>query len=221
MTQQILIYAGPTLHGTSIDTAADPAIQWAPPVKRDDIEDLLRTDRNPRTLAIVDGTFHDYPSVSHHEIRHALEAGWRIYGLSSMGAIRACEMAHLGMTPFGQVAQRYLQDPDFNDDEVTLVHGTEAPYHPLSEPLIHMREYLDKMLHAGHLTASQVQAVLAEMQPRWYGERTLRTLQVALTRATGQATLTAPLAEALRNFQPYRVKQRDLLAFLHAKSWLT
>ncbi|WP_425300876.1 TfuA-like protein, partial [Nocardia wallacei] len=31
------------------------------------------------------------------EIREALEAGWSVWGLSSMGAIRAAEMRLLGM----------------------------------------------------------------------------------------------------------------------------
>ena len=42
-----------------------------------------------------------------------------------MGAIRAREMAHLGMRGFGRVFERFVAEDDFQDDEVALlvVHG--------------------------------------------------------------------------------------------------
>ena len=217
MTTQIRIFAGPTLFGTGLAELQDPTIEWLPPVKRGDIDKLLESKAAPGTLAIVDGTFHSYPSVSHPEIRHALEAGWVIYGLASMGAIRACEMAHLGMTPFGRVAQHYLDDPDFNDDEVTLVHGVEAPYVPLSEPLIHMRQFLTHMRAQGVMSEAQEMAILERLQPRWYAERTLPELRKALD-AVFDKVPTECLA-GLKDFKPYRVKQADLVEFIRVRPW--
>lgn len=220
MHETITLYAGPTLHGTSIDTQATPGVRWLPPVRRDDIDKLLATRPVPGAIGIVDGTFHAYPSVSHHELRRALEAGWRVFGLCSMGAIRAAEMADHGMTPWGRVARRYLDDPDFNDDEVTLLHGTDEPWVPMSEPLLHMREFLARMRELGALDAARERAVLQALQPRWYAERTLRALREALQTAFDGAPLPGPISAGLADFAPFRVKQHDLLAFLRAQPWL-
>ena len=37
------------------------------------------------------------------EIRSAIQAGWRVIGCSSMGALRALEAAPLGMLGYGMV----------------------------------------------------------------------------------------------------------------------
>ncbi len=217
MINAIKIFAGPTLFGTGLLDQNAPGVEWLPPVRRGDVEQLLTNKTPVGSMAIVDGTFHSYPSVSHHELRHAIEAGWTIYGLSSMGAIRACEMAHLGMRPWGQVAQRYLDDADFNDDEVTLVHGVEAPYVPLSEPLIHMREFLHSLKTRGLVSEAQEAEVLKQLQPRWYAERTIPELRRALEKTL--TTLPTEVLVDLKNFTPYRVKQRDLQDFVRERPW--
>ena len=63
-----------------------------------------------------------------------------MWGLSSMGAIRAREMAHLGMRGYGSVYAPFATEGDFQDDEVALLHEPNAPYRPVSEPLVHLRE---------------------------------------------------------------------------------
>ena len=220
MNEAITLYAGPTLFGTGIDTQATPGVRWLPPARRGDIDKLIAGQPGPGVVGIVDGTFHAYPSVSHHELRRALQAGWRVFGLCSMGAIRAAEMADHGMTPWGRIARRYVDDPDFNDDEVTLLHGTDEPWVPMSEPLLHMREFLARMRELGALGAAHEGAVLDSLQQRWYAERTLRALREALQAALATTTLPPPIEAGLADFAPFRLKQADLLAFLRAQPWL-
>jgi len=195
------------------------SLVWLPPARRGDIAALVSQHSTPGVLALADGTFHSYPSVAHVELRQAIERGWLVYGLCSMGAIRACEMQHMGMRPFGYVARLFCQDPDMADDEVALIHATDAPYLPFSEPMVHLRAYLQDMLAKGFLTLDQHAAITAHVRERWYAERTLNLLRDTLTRLASSASHTA-LFEHLDDFTPYRLKQRDLMAFLQAKPWL-
>lgn len=216
---EIVMFAGPSLHGTGVVPEEHPGVQWLPPARRGDIDRLV-DDRPRGAIALADGTFHSYPSVGHAEIRRALEAGWRIYGLCSMGAIRACEMAHLGMLPWGRVAGMFVEDQDLADDEVALVHGAEAPYMPLSEPLLHIREFLHQMAGSGLLTEEVARAVAARMQQRWYAERTLHRLRDELKQEL-KAELPPGIEGGLKHFQRFRLKQQDLVAFLNDRPWIT
>lgn len=197
----LTLYVGPTAHGLQLPGGIDVR----PPVRRGDLRDLVRAT-GPGTVAIADGTFHAYPSVGHAEIREALDAGWTVWGLCSMGAIRAAEMHHLGMRGFGAVYERYAGCADFDDDEVALVHEEEAPFRPLSEPLIHIREFLLSLELPEH------DRILESLKQRWYAERTLEALR-ELLREAGQPD------RSLAGFDAFRLKRLDLVRFLAERPW--
>lgn len=213
------IFAGPSLFGTGIDADADGEVRWLPPARRGDIEALLTSRTAPGVIGLADGTFHAYPSVSHIELREAMEAGWSVYGLCSMGAIRASEMRHMGMRPWGQVARMFCEIADFADDEVALVHAAVAPYVPLSEPLVHIRRFLLDAFERGWLDRGRCDRILESLRQRWYGERTLASLGQALHAEMGVQQLPAEMARALAAFNAYRIKQADLLSFVVDKPW--
>jgi hypothetical protein len=216
--RKVFVFAGPSLFGSGIDCKSTDLV-WLPPAKRGDIDQLLSTHSEPGVIALADGTFHAYPSVRHIELRDGLDKGWIVFGLCSMGAIRACEMEHLGMRGYGEVARRFREDEDFADDEVALIHGSEEPWAPLSEPLIHIRAYLDDMRDQGLLDARQIGAIIQTMQCRWYGYRTIPELFKAVSVACGGVILGKAL-DGLRNFKRYRVKQRDLKRFVEDRPWV-
>ena len=54
-------------------------------------------------LALIDGLFQSVPAVWHKEILFALELGLRVFGASSMGALRAAELDVFGMVGVGTV----------------------------------------------------------------------------------------------------------------------
>jgi len=209
------LFAGPSLQGIDSQLLCGDSLVLRPPVKRGDIERLVAQSL-PSNLAIVDGVFHAHPAVGHAEILVALGAGWRIWGLSSMGAIRACEMDTLGMTGFGEVYRQFASDPDMSDDEVTLIHQTQEPFLSLSEPLIHIRQFLGRWKTEQIITPAQEQHLLHYLKNMWYGHRTLNCLKEAL--------LALPVAEkqidsALANFSAYRIKSLDLIDFLKLQPW--
>ncbi len=146
-----ILFVGPTFKGlgaAAIDAAQ--AFQIRSPVKRGDVEALAGVE--PGVLVLVDGLFHDALAVGHIEIRNAVERGWQVWGLSSMGAIRAYEMRTLGVRGYGAVYERFYAEEDFQDDEVSLLHASAPDYTPISEPLIHLRAALDAYVSEGMLT---------------------------------------------------------------------
>ncbi|MEU6072827.1 TfuA-like protein [Micromonospora sp. NPDC047074] len=218
-TGKPLLYVGPTAFGVDPALFSRGGVAVLPPIRRGDVHDLVTSGTTPGIIAIVDGTFHSYPSTGHAEIRSALEQGWEVWGLSSMGAIRAREMSTLGMKGFGKVYRRYAETANFDDDEVTLVHAAEAPYQPISEPLIHLREALRQLAAGGRITMTAAEEITGFLKRRWYGERTLRLFKESLVDMGGLSSDEA--SHELRNFDSYRIKTHDLVSFLEVKPWLS
>jgi hypothetical protein len=185
------------------------------PVRRGDIDQLLASRKARGLIVIVDGVFHDTLAVGHAEIREALRRGWRVWGLSSMGAIRAREMAHLGMRGYGSVYQQFAAEGDFQDDEVALLHEPTAPYRPVSEPLVHLRAAAAYLASHGIVTDEGARSAIESLKARWYGERTVRRLAHALRPAARGGS--AALDRELRDFDRFRTKASDLARFLEER----
>ena len=210
------MFVGPTLNGAA-SMAKENGVRLLPPVKRGDVERLVST-RRPGVMAIVDGQFHQCLSVGHAEIRLAIANGWQVWGLSSMGAIRACEMRHMGMRGYGEVYEWFCRDDEFRDDEVALTHGPTAPYIALSEPLIHIRVWLRELVQKRLLTAVQEKRLVKELMSMWFGER-------ALSRVRAMVLAMIPhhakeVEETLAGFDRFRLKSRDLSDFLREQPWI-
>jgi hypothetical protein len=217
MNHGIHVFAGPTKSGLRPSLHVDDRVIWHPPVRRNDIQ-RLATSTAPATLAIVDGVFHGYPAVGHREIREAIAAGWRVWGLSSMGAIRAFEMRALGMRGFGCVYERFLGADDFRDDEVALLHLPEPPYTAITEPLVHIRACFESAQNGGLADAAAAASALAVLSDQWYGYRTLALAESAL----GAAWRGTPreLHEWMADFARFRLKTIDLEHFLTTAPWV-
>jgi hypothetical protein len=211
-----IVYAGPSRAGsTRLPDDGLPGVEWRPPICFGDLEQLVQ-EFPPATVAIVDGVFHHRLPVSHREILRALEGGWEVWGLSSMGAIRACELRAMGMRGFGRVYERFVVD-ELRDDEVALLHEAEPPYRLLTEPLIHLRCATEELVRTGQLHPSRADDVLGELGALWFGDRTLARYARTVSRV--EPRLEGLLREQVRNFQPYRLKTLDLERFIHTRPW--
>jgi hypothetical protein len=211
----VTIFVGPTLSARARPLLR--GLRQRPPVKRRDVEKLVARARTPGVIVLVDGVFHDTLSVGHAEIRSALEGGWKVWGLSSMGAIRAREMGALGMKGYGEVFGRFCDDGDFQDDEVALLHEPSPPWRAASEPLVHLRAAIDHLVARGVVSAQDGADVVRAFKARWYGDRTVRAAVAALAaRAAGGAE--AVLRE-LGDFERFRTKTRDLERFIVDRAW--
>jgi hypothetical protein len=218
---RVIMFAGPTLTRALLIAPELPLddIVVLPPVKRGDVPRVVQSAAEPGVLVIVDGYFHlANLAVGHLELRLALQSGWQVHGIASMGAIRAAEMHQMGVRGYGEVFERYRDDPDFRDDEVALLHEPNPPYRQGSEPLIHMRMALRDLVARGALTAADETAVLDHLMTLWFGDRSLALFRDLI--AARQPGLKDTLGDWWQGFDRFRIKSLDLIRFVEQKAWL-
>src|SRR5262245_22084371 len=192
--------------GPSLDLATARSIlpaNYYPPVRMGDIYRLLAT--GVRRIVIIDGVFHASVPVWQREILAALKAGIAVVGASSMGALRAAELAPYGMIGCGTVFQWYVQGRIAGDDEVALLHApANQGYRGVSEALVNMRDTLARACQAGILASAACAELLAWLKGLFYGHRTYD----ALFASPPFARLPQPTQQALITF--LRDHRRDL-----------
>ena len=159
MTVRTVVFLGPSLPAARARVIAGAAVALREPARRGDVYRAIRGGAT--RVALIDGYFGAGPSVNHKEILWGLEAGCRIWGGASLGALRAAELHTFGMTGVGLIFERFRSGELDRDDEVALTHApAELAYAPLSEPLIHIRIAVEEAVEAGALAAALGAAVL-------------------------------------------------------------
>jgi len=211
----VTMFVGPSAHSLPAELFTDAGVRRLPPAQRGDVARVAAGLTGPGNIAIVDGRFGDVLAVGHREIRDAVQNGWEVWGLCSMGALRAAEMTACGVRGFGTVYQyvRALEPPD---DELALLHGPGPEYRPVTEALVDIAAMLSRLTADGDLTATQSFDVLDALGSTWFGQRSqaevLRLIQQAGGRPT-QATATS------WRVADHRVKTSDLRRFLQERPW--
>ena len=191
---------------------------YLPPVSQGDVYRVAR--EGPRAIGIIDGFFERVPAVWHKEILWAMSRGIRVFGASSMGALRAAELSAFGMTGVGEIFEAYRDGLLEDDDEVTLVHGdADAGYPAASVAMVDIRATLVSAEEAGVIDATTLDALVAIGKAIFYPDRTYPNL---LARARA-ATVAASELDALDAWLPsgqVSQKRDDALAMLGAmKAW--
>lgn len=211
------LFAGPSLPKPFDKRLGGAPLVVRAPVARGDIRHLADTEP-PGVVIMADGRFHDAMSVGHAELRNALQRGWEIWGVSSIGAIRAFELRNLGMRGSGRVYELFFRVRDFQDDEVAMLHSPDPPYAPGSEPLIHLRVALAFLVRRGFVKRDVARQIARHLKSLWYGDRTL-ALFSQLVREGSQLRAWDEMAAAISPFEKFRVKEKDLAALLTARPW--
>jgi hypothetical protein len=142
---------------------------YLPPVRRGDLASAIAV--RPKIIAIIDGLFFENAAVGHREVLSALRAGIRVIGASSMGALRAAELASFGMEGIGVIFSRYQDGTIESDDEVALICDPETNT-ALSEPLVNIRLTLEKAGRDGIIDGEEFSRLLASSKSRYYPDRT-------------------------------------------------
>lgn len=180
MTRTI-VFVGPTLPADEA-TRLLPRATIAGPVAIGDVLAIALERRRPQRLAIVDGYFERMAAVWHKEILFALERGIEMWGASSMGALRAAELAPYGMIGAGGIYQAFARGELIADDEVAVAHlPAEYGYRAVSDALVNLRDGIAKAPMLG----ARTRAALVELaRARFYRERTWAQL-ISDARAAG------------------------------------
>jgi hypothetical protein len=175
-----VVFCGPTIASAEVAAEMEDADVRGPAA----CGDVLRAcDEGVEGVVIVDGYFEHRLAVWHKEILWALASGIRVYGASSLGALRAVELEAFGMVGVGRVFEWFRDGFLEDDDEVTLVHEpVERGYRPLSEALVNIRATLGGAVDCGVLTPPQGASLVAAAKEIHYPLRSLAAVVDAGTR---------------------------------------
>ncbi|MGV9775240.1 TfuA-like protein [Streptosporangium sp. NPDC003464] len=179
-----VVFAGPSLDRESVPRRQD--IEVLPPIQRGDINALIARDRPPTVIGIVDGRFMQSLSISPKEVLKAIDLGIKVFGSSSMGALRAVECAPYGMEGIGKIFDEYLSGRIDADDEVAMVYSDED-FQPISEPLVNMRFAVAAGLSAGAFEERTGESFLRTAKRLYFPERTVARVLRLLTGEVAEA----------------------------------
>lgn len=171
--REAVVFLGPSLPFAE----ARPLLEanYLPPADRGAVHRVL--SRDPRVIVLLDGVFHGSPSVWQRELLDAMDDGVVVIEAASMGALRAVELAPLGMIGCGQVFRWYRDAVIEGDDEVALLHGdTESGYRALSEPLVNIRATLATAAREGCVSDEQAGELVEYARAMHYPDRCYRRL---------------------------------------------
>ncbi|MGW3142117.1 TfuA-like protein [Streptomyces sp. NPDC001139] len=206
------IFAGPSLSEDLRSSLSEYAV-LLPPVAGGDL--LKLKTKAGDTVGIIDGYFARVPSVRHKEILHLLDAGVIVHGASSMGALRAAELADFGMVGHGRIFRDYYRGLITADDEVAILHGTKSEnYESYTVPLVNVRYALQDAAALGEMEPDVARVALLSGGRLPYAHRTISQL-VSAARESG---LNSQECEVYRKIvkNALNVKQEDAIELLEA-----
>jgi hypothetical protein len=166
---EVVAFVGPSLPDARERPAKLRGVTLLPPSKRGDVWCAL--ERRPRAIALIDGVFEAQPSVWHHELLDAVEQGVRVFGASSMGALRAAELQPFGVVGVGQVF-RWVRDGSADDADVALLHAdAEHGFRALTVPQVTVRFAASQARAKNVITKAEEHALVAASARIFYQER--------------------------------------------------
>lgn len=168
-----VIFIGPTISKTDALSVVDAIC--LPPAAQGDVYRALR--HKPTHIGIIDGYFDGVAAVWHKEILWAMSQGIRVFGASSMGALRASELADFGMVGVGEIYKDFYDGRFEDDDEVAVIHGpAELGYPALCEPMVNIRATLEQAVSDDILTQENATAAVHLAKSMHYRHRTWKAL---------------------------------------------
>ena len=190
LAAEVVVFLGPSL---SPDKAAQIVeADFRPPARRGDIYRAARD--GARIICLIDGVFFQDCSVAHKEVLYALEAGARVLGASSMGALRASELDVYGMEGIGMIYEAYRSGRLVSDDEVALTFDP-ITFAPASEPLVNIRFNLDQAWQKGVIDAAVKERLFFCARALYFPERSYERMLTA-----AQGLVEEKDLQAIRSF---------------------
>ncbi|WP_158789683.1 TfuA-like protein [Granulicella sp. L46] len=166
-----VVFLGPSLPVEEARRLLDA--EFLPPICRGDI---ARLPASIRFIGIIDGEFFQKLAVSPKEIIQALDRGIKVFGSSSMGALRAAETHTFGMVGIGRIFEQFRDGILDADDEVAVAYEP-GTYRALSDPMVNLREALALARIAGVITESQHHELISVIKARYFPHRSWRALE--------------------------------------------
>lgn len=213
---QIITFAGPSLPAIPDSTwnSLLNQVQLRPPAQEGDI--LAAIDNHPHTLVLIDGYYFDgrdhiVAAVKPQELIAAVNAGIRIIGAASMGAIYAAELGQHGVVGVGQVFEWFRDGILQGSDELVILHlPEEFGYQHITVALVEVRYALQQLVNDQLISSTSSQLLIETIKELPFTERSLEIILKIVGKHLDEAT-----SELLRlNLLSNSVKQADTrLAF--------
>lgn len=169
---KIIVYTGLSLPFSEareiLDSHDEVEVIYKRPIKRGDLG--LDLKENPDIIAIIDGVFHQNSAVGHKEILNAINSGVKVFGASSMGALRASELDSLGMTGIGYCYNQYASGAIDSDDDVAVMLDSES-LEALSVPLISMNYVFENAVSENIITSDEKDELSQIAKSTFYPKR--------------------------------------------------
>jgi hypothetical protein len=205
----IVVYTGPSLAAEKAKAILDA--EYRPPIVRGD---LAKLPKGTKVVGIIDGVFFSETAVAHKEIIAVMKKGIKVYGSSSMGALRAAELAEFGMVGVGRVYECYRSGRIVKDDEVAVTFNPVTG-EQITEPLVNVRYQLKAAEDDGILTTKERHDII-EMAGRFFYPD--RTYSYIIGRAVKADIIShekaAGLLEYIRD-KPLNLKAEDAIQLLN------
>jgi hypothetical protein len=187
----VIAFLGPSLPASEARALGAKVLG---PARQGDVWRAL--EQRPRAIALVDGIFESQPSVWHHELLDALDAGVLVFGGASMGALRAAELGFQGMIGVGQIFRWYRDGVCTDDADVAMLHAdAEHGYRPLTLPQVNVRHAAALAVAARVLTRPAARALVEASARIFYQARSWPAV-------LSSAPLAARQRERLRAWLP-------------------
>ena len=194
---ETIVFLGPTLDLATARECLDAT--YLPPVKRGD---LAQVPSDVRVVGMIDGEFHQSLAVSPKEVIALLDRGVRVYGASSVGALRAAETHMEGMIGIGAIFEMYRNGEIDADDEVAVAY-CPSTHRPLSTPLVNIRFALKEAVAQAVIRQSEAEEILRRLKALYFP---FRTYQVVAS--------MCPALEEFLKFKPWDQKRDDAVLLL-------
>jgi hypothetical protein len=169
---KILIYTGLSIPFDEarqiLDSSDDVEVIYKRPIKRGDLVHDIK--ENPDIIGIIDGVFHQNSAVGHREILDVMKRGVKVFGASSMGALRASELDSLGMQGIGYCYNQYASGIIDSDDDVAVMLDSES-LEALSVPLVSMDYVFANAVSENILTQDEKDDLVEISKSTFYPKR--------------------------------------------------
>jgi hypothetical protein len=169
---KVLVYLGPSLDVGFAKEIVPDAVFLPPASHADIISDVPKY--NPTHILLIDGVFDSKLPVWHKELSWAALKGIKVYGSSSMGALRASELADVGvMIGSGKIFEWYHEGVIDADDEVAVIyHQTPSGNYVCDTcPLVNLRAGLLRLIESEEITPEEAGEIFKTEQGKHYTER--------------------------------------------------
>jgi len=202
---KIKIYTGLSIGQDLVKEYLKGAI-CSPPIKRKD----LQADINEgfHIVGIIDGEFLQNLAVAPNEIMDAIRCGVKIYGASSMGALRAAELKDYGMLGCGEVFKHICAQQYFNDDHLGQIFYSDSVHAslPFVDFLLAIRNLKNK------IAPKDIKFLEISYQDLHFSERSLKSLSILCRESVRRNKLLNALSLIEKNI--VQAKKQDGIELL-------